>query len=407
MPEQAGTDQSPGHHNPFIRADPLTRLLLDRLQLRPSLAGILVVLVVVLPVYVMATAGGLWQNQPGPAINAITGAVQERGRIGLSNDYGWWWYQLVSWPVTTVFLLWLPIGMCAAIEGLRRNGVLKAAQPQAGDGDALGEFTARFARSYSRPIWLLVSLVALAAYLFTGFIPYQREYHVWTTSGPLIFWYTQFVHAFMMYLMFLIAVRGAVMVVWFNRLFRHFEVDVNVLAPDRTGGFAPYGNLIVKAGYFIGIYGVTLVVLILEAPYRREFIPNLRLELTPEVLPLVVVYLLLAPVLFTLAVQTAHRAMKRARDRHLLPIAAQWWPKLESLEAALRSSDHGEFKQNAGELEQLKKMHQMVFESPVWPVDVRGIVRFFTAYLIPIALAVTITLIQNTVIKSFLDMMRK
>jgi hypothetical protein len=229
--------------------------------------------------------------------------------------------------------------------------------------------------------------------LMSIFVPNWAGYLVWTNSNLILFGYTQLVHALMISLMFMILARSIVAVVWFNRLFKRFKVQVDTLNPDRAGGFFPFGNLIVKAGYLIGIYGCTALVIVVEAPYRRG--EGFAFLLKPEVVPFLILYLLFAPTLFFVAFNNAHLAMKYARNFYLSQIAERYRTCLASMTASLRTCKSDELKGNADELVQIRRLHEIAWDSPVWPVDTRNIARFFSGYLLPVMLTASFLLAEK------------
>ena len=387
MPGWLRTSKTDTPKNPFLQADPLTRLLLGRLGLKVWVAVLLTLIVPIIPVYVMVFVNHLAMIDPGACPKNVFTA--DCLSIGLLKDYGWFWYQFVSWPATILFFFWFPKGIFGAIQTLKEHKVLLPSPSASGDQD-ITQFTARFAQSYSHPIWLLVSFIALTAFMGFYFLPAQQTYKVWTTSGWFIFWYTQLFHSFILFTVFLIAARSTVVVVGFNLLFRKFPPDVNFLHPDKAGGLFPFGNLIVKGGYFIGMYGCTLLVLIMEAPYRRG---EAVIVMQPEVIPMAVLYLLFAPTLFYLALRSAHLAMEKARNDFVMNIANRYKEKINSLKISLVSSDLDKVKASTEELEQLKRIHALASDYPIWPIDTRNIIRFFTSYLAPVAFAISLAFV--------------
>jgi hypothetical protein len=169
---------------------------------------------------------------------------------------------------------------------------------------------------------------------------------------------------------------------------------VRSLHPDRAGGFAPFGNLVAKAGYFIGIYGCTLVVLILEAPYRRSGGESFSLQVTREVLPMIVLYLPLAPSLFYLILRSGHIAMKRARDDHLLQISNEFNAKYSAVETVLNECDSDTFVNGVERLDLLQQLHDATSHFPVWPIDTRNVTRFFTSWMVPVVIGVAIAVVE-------------
>jgi hypothetical protein len=395
-----------------------------RFRLKVWVATLLIVIVPIIPVYLAVLINNLYIvpdacvcrsryvcrsdacSIPFPSACGIPEACSKNyftGKpieIGLLQDYGWYWYQFISWPATILFFLWFPKGILGAINGLRENKVLVVSSSDSEDLDTtLAKFTTQFARSYSRPIWLIASFVALVAFMWFYFLPDQKQYITWITSGWFIFGYTELFSFFILFPVFLIVIRASIAVVWFNLLFRKFGIDVNFLHPDKAGGLMPFGSLLVKGGYFIGIYGCTLMVLIIEAPYRAENINfseiMSRFEIQNAVIPMAVLYFLFAPTLFFSALGSAHVKMKEARDKFVLRIANQYKDKVHCLDSSLGCSDLNEVKGNTEALEQLKKAYAIASDCPTWPINTRNVFRFYSSYLAPVILAVSLMVIER------------
>jgi hypothetical protein len=386
----ADVDEQP---NPFLQADPLTKLLLGRFRLKVWVAALLILTVSIIPVYLMVLINNLYIIDPIACSKHNYFFTNACLKIGLSTDYAWYWYQFISWPATVLFFLWFPQGIFGAIKGLRGNKVLMIAPGGSKDRDALAEFTIRFARSYCRPIWLIVSFIILAAYMGLYRLPSHAQFVRWTSSDWFVFWYTQLFESFVLFMVFLILIRASIAVVWFNLLFREFKVDVNFLHPDKAGGMFPFGGLLVKGANFIGIYGCTLLVWILDSQYNRG--GELSLNIPQEVVPIAVLYFLFAPTLFFAALSSAHLAMKQARNNFVLNISNQFKNKLQYLDSALERSDLNVAKNSIEELDQLKKIHAIASDCPTWPIDTRNIVRFYTSYLAPVVFALSLAFIMK------------
>jgi hypothetical protein len=377
--------------NPFLQSDWVTRFLLVRLRLKLWIPTLIFLIVLCFPIYIGVLVNDLYIVDPIACTKHNYFFPNVCARVGLSNDYPWYWYQFISWPATIVFFFWLPQGIFGAINGLRKNKVLVISYHKGPkDRDTLTEFVNRFARSYSHPIWLVVSFFVLVVFMGFIYVPNQAQYAEWTTTDLFVFVSAQLAHAVTVYILFLVVVRASVAVVWFNLLFKRFEVDVNYLHPDRAGGIFPFGRLLVKAGYLIGIYGFTVLVWSFDAEYSRGV---LSFTIPPEVIPMIIIYFLFAPTLFFVSLNSAHLAMKKERDKFILNISKQYENRMQCLDLALEKSDLIEAKSNTEVLEQLKKMYNIALDYPAWPLDTRNVFRFYTSYLAPIAFAVSLAFI--------------
>ncbi len=395
--------------NPFINADPLTKLLFGRLKLNLVTATILVLVIPVLPIYFVALITKLWFTRPDFLISVsccfpVVYGIPKYTHIviGLLSDYGWWWYQLISWPATIAFFFWMSLKIPKVIENLQQNGLIVVTQSPEDNEDSLEEFTNNFANIYSHPVCLIGALILLVMYMTVNYIPDQATYLVWTRSGKFIFWWTQLVHALMLYFMFVILVRGVITVRWFGHLFQRFKTNVRILHPDGAGGLSPYGDLIIKTGYFLGIYGFTLLILLGETQYRKTGgdIPFFTLDTDKVVIPMMFLYLIIAPILFFLLVRHPRAAMTEAKNDFLRHISEQLTTDLATVRKSLSNIgytgiDYAEIKQTNENIEQLKKSYSVASDFPVWPIRTRYIVRFFTSFLSPIFIAILIFLLEE------------
>lgn len=397
--------------NPFLIADPLTNLLFGRLKLNLVTATVLVLVIPVLPIYILALINNLWVSPPHDLVSVsfftyeFSKSEYSPNVIGLFFDIGWWWYQLISWPATIAFFFWMSLRIPSVIEELRQRGVILDSNSSTDNEDSIATFTKKLASIYSHPWVLIIALILLIAFMLLGYIPDQATYKVWTRSGKFIFWWTQLVHASMLYLMFVILLRGIITVHWFGRLFRRFETDVRILHPDGAGGLSPYGDLIAKTGYFLGIYGFTLIILIVETKYRETggVEPFFTFELDPVVIPMMILYFAAAPTLFFLLVRHPHGAMQKAKNDFLQQISEQLTADLTTIKKSLGAmgsteTDYIGIKQTNENIEQLQKSYEVASDFPVWPIRTRNILNFFTSFLSPILVAILLFVIEKMIL---------
>ena len=363
---------------PFVGADPLTALLIGRLRIKPWLATLGFSLVLNIPIIVVAFINdGLWLG---------TG-----GRIGLLHDYGWWVFQLSSVPASVLFFLWMPQGIYGVLEGLGSSRVIMIPDTQRGADDSFSDFVQRFDRSYSHWIWTVVCIVSAIAFVAI-IVPVHRTYNNWVSSNEFAFWYIEFFWFLLCFIVCLLIIRCGIAIVWFNRLFREFQIDVRVLHPDGAGGLSSLGSFSVKVGYLIGVDGFAVVVATLTQSYlvTGQFSD---LTLNPPLIIILAAYLLLSPVAFFAPIGSAHSAMKMAKHRFTLQVADQFEADFAKMQSLLRS-DSEELEKSIKKVKQLREIHAMSSKFPVWPFNVESIVRFFPSILSPIVLALIPTVID-------------
>lgn len=364
-------DRALAYRKLFWRSEPLGRFFLERLKLQPWAATTLLLAVLVVPIYLLITVNGFWSDN--------------NGYIGVLQDYAWWWYQLVSVPLVLFLGFWLQDLILSAAVGLRANGVLVPADPRVSDEDAFRQFITDAAKDYARPIWTVCSLALSILFNIFGSVPLYQQYRVWRGADGFLFWYTQFYWFVAYYYVFLVTFRGVLIVKWLHRLFRRFEARPKALHPDRVGGFAPLGRFALLMGYVIGVFGLTIVVIVLDVQYNTTATTT-DLMTQPMLITVMLLVLFIAPAAFVGLLGSTHSAMKRSRDGLLLEICAQFEAVMADASDSV-DDDATIRKARIEKLEDLRKMHGIVSQLPVWPLRGTGIVRFFTVVSSPALLA--------------------
>jgi hypothetical protein len=360
---------------PFTKGDFLTEILKGHLKLPNWLITISITLVLNIPILIASAIN-----------NALFSTTY---RIGLLNDYSWCLHQFTSIPATIFYFFWLPDEISKVIKGLRQNKVLSIPK---NEEDKFHKFLTQFDRAYSHRVWALGSFILVAAFMVLMAIPEHKTFITWETSGSFIFWYTTFFWAFFFFIGLLGVVRVIVITFWFNRLFKEFKIDVRVLHPDGAGGLSPLGEFSVKIGYLIGVYGLASVSVTLSESYvtTTKFSGPM---LTNALIPLLIVYLILAPVVFFTPIGAARFAMKEAKRAFILQIADQFDLETTKLQTLFKS-DSNELGSGLEKIEELQKIHAIATKFPVWPFNVENLLRFFSAISSPFVLGV-VSLIFN------------
>jgi hypothetical protein len=375
---QNGTGKALNVRVPFTCGDPLTALLIGRWQLRPWFIAGAYVLIVNVPLIILGFIDGFLLSQGG--------------RIGLLQDYSWWVYQLLSIPATVTFFFWMPAGICHVLEDLRKNAVIGPSVQTNEQPRGFNAFIQRFDRVYSHWIWAAMSLVCIGVFAVVLVAPALYHYSAWNTSGLFVFWYRIFYWFVNFFLVALIVLRGLIVIWWFNKLFKEFEIEVTILHPDGAGGLSPLGAFTAKVGYLIGIYGLAVMISSLTEAYLLTGRFSGLIFNTPLSIG-IATYLILAPFCYFAPIGTAHSSMKRAKDHDVLQIARQFQADFGSIKSLL-DSDAETMKRKLEKVEQLEKLHSLVSRFPVWPFDIGNLVRFFSSVLLPLILGLIPTIID-------------
>ncbi|MBI5304311.1 MAG: ABC transporter ATP-binding protein [Chloroflexi bacterium] len=357
--------------NYFTSGDPLTYILKRRLRLNPLVGMLGSILAINLPIILIAFTNDLLMDRNG------TG--------GLLNDYGWWALQLTSLPATIFYFLWAPDGIRAVLRKLIANRVITLPSGDESAENGYADFMRRFDQNYSRGVWALLSLVG--AFVFVAFmVPVYRTFKYWAVLNTFAFWYIQFFWFVLAFLVCLLVLRSVIVILWFNRLFQEFPVNIKPLHKDGAGGLAPLGNFSVKIGYLVSIYGIASAVTVLTQSYLATGQLG-TVILNPPLVMMLGAYLILSPLVFFAPISIAHAAMDRAKHALVSRIANQFESDLAALHAALDTNAE-ELKQRLDKIEQLQRVHKLVMRFPAWPFNTDNLIHFLSSVLSPVAIAI-------------------
>ena len=347
----------------FAKGDPFTYFFIKRLRVSTAWVVFIFVIVLTAPIFLGVTFAHIWYS---------------RGeKIGLLEDYSFWPTVFLATPATIWFFFWLPRGILEIIEGLHLNKVLRA--------DAqLFNFLRRFAQVYNHWIWATATSCLVLFYMVFFAVPEHRTFQTWETASEFLFWYMIVFWGIIFWIGATLIVRGGIVLYYLNRLFREFKINVRVLHPDGAGGLSSLGAFSVKVAYVIGIYGLAAVATTITQSYRitGEFS---GLSLSTALVIQLILYVIFAPIAFFAPIGAARNAMRSAKNELLLRISDQFELDAQRLNELI-GQDVNELKKGLETLEQLKKVHRLVSEFPVWPFNTANIVRFFSAISSPFVL---------------------
>ena len=381
----------------LYRSDPLAVLLLDKLRGTPLSIAIVVALLP-LAVYagVCAAAGCLM-----PGLQS-TGMLSDLTFIALS---------LVMVPAMWAFYAWMPRGICDTFAGLHRNGVIVRPKPAAleryGPDYDFPRFLVRMEQSFNQ--WRFTLLPVLAVFLYVTlfwsplFPTLQRAFAPPMPAGITRDWFdvtglTGYLRDVLImvdqYIGAVIVLKVLNLVLWLRRLFASFDVNIRPLHPDGAGGLMPLGDFVLKIGYLIACLGFGLVCTIMNNQARAGQVGIEAWRGGPTTA--FALYVVLAPVSFFAPLGTAHGIMKVARDRLHCEVSERREAAYEDAVAALRTGG-ADLSTKVQCLEDLRKLHDIISDFPVWPFSAGTVARFSASVLSPIVLPTALTVAQIVV----------
>ena len=164
------------------------------------------------------------------------------------------------------------------------------------------------------------------------------------------------------------------MIVGLNRFFYEFSVEIAPLHPDKAGGLRILGEYALTTGLFVGAIGLTFGMGVLRARLNPAV-------LAPEFYISMIVYFLMAPVLFFAPLIQAHSLMRKAKGALLAEVAEQFDLEYRKLLDGLRHDvlDPNEFTR----VETIQKIYKIAEDAPEWPLDLGILSRFVAATVLP------------------------
>lgn len=153
------------------------------------------------------------------------------------------------------------------------------------------------------------------------------------------------------------------------------KIRVQPMHPDRCGGLRPIGALAVAVNYFLAIVMVFISLLVFFDEFART---------QPIYFILFLIFYGLAPFLLFFSLAKASRRMRETKQRSLKRLANTF----DRYYSLLDRGDDVEVYDVAvaEEIGKVYPLYDIVEKMPVWPFDIRSVVRFFTTITLPAVL---------------------
>jgi hypothetical protein len=315
------------------------------------------------------------------ALNACL--VNQGGQVGLWNDYLNFYNFLVFFPVSLSYYLWFPTAADDVFSALKKLGVI----PHLPSTKIVKKLPPQSLPIITGVLAILITIFAV--------VPGTENYVTYWRQFTSTYYLHQIAAALVIYVTLIMVVRIAVLVRLLNTAFRRSQVNLKALHPDGSGGLGALGKLSVRTSYLIAIIGVDIVLSMILQPYLLgEGLGQFEVYFT--LVLFLAIYLIVAPIAFFAPLATAHSAMKKAREDELLEISRRFEHEYETLKRQLSKKDE-DVAPTLERIDQLKKVHQIVDDFPVWPLNTDTLLRFAGSVVLPFVLTIV-----SAVIGSFL-----
>ena len=340
------------------RRDPLARLIIDRLKLKPYQFAL-----------VMLGTKALFYA----LISALYAVFYPSGVL---TDFLVWarrsWAHLVFSlipPGIMGFYCWINIATGRLFDGLVKDRIVEANSERLHDMVLDGKGSIE--EAYNRRTWVILSILVVVLAVLLSIVRSGFREAVGAIGSDIMLFNAVMLPltALQVYTISMIVAQELTTIRSLGKLFGHTSINVRPLHPDRCGGLRRLRDFAIIFTYLIALAGLGLCLLGYLSFQAGHLATDYYLHF------LLASYLILAPYCFFATLGTAHRAMKAAKESFLRNISEQFQSTYAETQKQL-TSKHGKLRESLGKIEQLQTLHKLTRSFPVWPFDARSIQRF-------------------------------
>ncbi len=367
---------------PLPRGDVVGRFLTQTLRLSP-IGGFLMALSVVVVAHLAAIAY-YWA------------VMRERLDDFLRWQFGEWYVFVAFWvayPLVGSFYAWSMRASTTIYAKLKSDGIL----PASSSNEIAG--IKQMNASNWWPIGVLVVAITLeVSVLADGFqntfprTPYiGSDYWVFYVIGAIP-------NLLGLYIIGTMAGRYVTTIGGLRRIFGLLGSGptsfLNPWHPDKVGGLGALSTYSVTMTWFVAAVGLLMMLLAFQSFVLISGIESISagvwitlaksLFLNPSLWIFLLLYVVMAPLLFFLTLGAAHGAMRRAKEEHLRLISRRLNESYSAVHHKLQRRDGSSLGVSVKPVKDLQDLYRMAEAFPVWPFDFITIRRFALAYVFPL-----------------------
>jgi hypothetical protein len=290
-------------------------------------------------------------------------------------------------PLLFMIYLLVPTSIASLFNTLRANGVIGEHRQQQPGSQTYENFTQQLVLWLDASRWTIATLVILVLYVFYRLLLIEPR-----ISSPVPYWFR--VSVLVMYLPLMYAacmsvIRLLLTLVFANRLFSLFTIQIQPLHPDGSGGLGALGSIL-WVSVVIMLWDALLLGTALLSNNVHWFSPL-------EMFLLAAIYVALTPSLLVGWLVLPHRVMVKARDKALQPLADAFQ---QTLIQSMPSAEHDtrSVVATTRQLTALKQRYDLVRDTfPTWPLEVNGLSRLAVTAILPALLPLILPLIASLI----------
>jgi hypothetical protein len=285
---------------------------------------------------------------------------------------------LLSFALTFGFLIYLllPTSVASVFNTLSKNGVIGPPRQERSGAMSYPSFLRHVIAWVDGWWWSITGVILSVGYfLYIIFVAYPQ----YLNRSP--FWLAVIFLGFnlpIIYVSLFVFVRILLLIIFINRLFYLFTIQVKPLHPDGSGGMGSLGQILWMC------VGALLVFALFIFSFRDHYAPPLTLT---DIIVIASSYLILIVSLMVGWLELPHQVMVQARNAILQPLTAEYEQVLmETMPAAGEETAH--IVAGTERLSALKQRYELVRDTfPTWPLQIVEMRRLAVALLLPALIA--------------------
>jgi len=331
---------------------------LNRIKISPFGVGLAVLVINVIVDFTLAFAiGGLFPSQQSHGLL--------REPVALTSD-------LLVPSFLIGYYCWIQASYPKIFQTLISEGIIEYDEQT---NQIISRASSLLNSSWVPGIFLILSLAG--GIVFAWSVPISNEsYTGWISVNPVAPWIRSLFNVLSTYLAAMLMFDIIILVQTFSRIFATQDIKVKPLHPDKAGGLGVIGRFSSNLGYLIAVFGL-LVSISLLSNTMPAGIESIRLFFMIKVGG-VILYLIMAPILFFVPLHSAHKAMVRFRDSFLFDLGKQIDQEYSKIRASYHSVGSTELEESTKKINYFRELYVQAKDFPVWPFNSMNMRKFYS-----------------------------
>lgn len=342
----------------FCQNDPLFVLLNENLQLKPTKIALGIAILSCIALWTELSLAGLPFSQSVFIVS---------------------FQAFIIFPLAVVLYFAVPDFLARPFMVLEKSDSIRESSDHG--VEAYNDFREKMISSMGSFTWIGLAILMIVYYwyyrLFTD-VPSDPsrllpvEIRVWVRIVLLL------IYSPLLYMGVLTLGRILVGLLGIGSFFRLFNIRVNPMSPDGAGGIGFVGQMLVTSALIATAFGVGATGLV----YVNLAAGNNPLG-RAEIIILSLIYLILTPLSFYSLMWSPHRALIRAREDALKPLADEYQQiSMQGIRSRKRNLET--IKSKTDHLVEIKRQYDLIQDTfPIWPLDTRSLRSLLATSILP------------------------